>query len=246
MPDFAFVREAEVEIESPPQLVPLYRRNLMDKKVYPFGTAFPVRHANGIFLITAGHCAKSNEGETLHCTYNGCRLILDDSSCEILQNDELDVAAIFLNDGRIVQLLAAISALPVEDDDIVHDPQLLRIFGYPQSKNKDIAEAKFVPKGVSLSVLPGTNPRLSSDIASEHRIELAMDPKTFVDDEGGRSFYFQKIEGMSGGPLIKFADRGSGVGGRVCGVFVEWDKNTRIGTAVRYRSVMQWLRSEVS
>lgn len=217
----------------------------MPKSVYPSGTAFPIMHAGGIFLITAAHCIQPRKNETLHCFYNGARCNLAEDSCEIIVNQELDVAAIFLNDDRFVRLLGAINALPVEDERIFFEPQLLRIFGFPNSKNKGIGDDGFIPKGVSLSVPLGSDPRLKSDIPEHHRVGLSMDPKTFVDDDGARSFHFQKIYGMSGGPLLKFADRGGGVGGRVCGVFVEWDTNTRIGTAVRYSSVVNWLSTEI-
>jgi len=248
-PDFAYVREAEVELTAPPQLVPLYRHNRQMSSrltVYPSGTAFPVWHAGGVFLITAAHCVQLAAEESLYCFYNGQRIKLDSEACEILLNSELDVAAIFLNDDRIVQLLCAVDALPVEEEDVSYEVDLLRVCGFPQSKNKDVGQADFRPSGVMLSVLPGDHPQVMSDIQHSHRIGLSMDPRTFVDDEGGRSFFLQKFEGLSGGPLIKFAERAGAVGGRVCGVFVEWDKQTRIGTAVKFSSLLSWLRAEVS
>ncbi len=53
-------------------------------------------------------------------------------------------------------------------------------------------------------------------------------------------------EGLSGGPILEFSHTGSGVTGGVCGLFVEWDSDTRIGVGVRFDSILDWLSSEVS
>lgn len=243
---FAFVDESDVELSDYPQLISLYKTSRSLKITYPFGTAFPIKHAGGIFLLTANHCTELEEFETLHCFYAGNRCGLNSDNCEILQNEELDVAAIFLKDTRVIDLLRHITPIPIDLGGENKGDQVLRVYGFPQSKNKEIGDTNFVPNGVAVSVLEAQSRKLRSSIPSEHRFLVEMDWKTFVDDDGKRSYLLQRFEGLSGGPILKFASRGTGVTGNVCGLFVEWHSDNRMGVGIRFNSIMNWLAAEVS
>lgn len=243
---FAFVDESGVELSNYPQLISLYKTSRIPSATYPFGTAFPIRHAGGVFLLTARHCTEVGEFETLHCFYAGRRCELNSNSCEIIQNEELDVAAIFLNDARIVELLEYIAPIPANAGGEDNDVHLLRVFGFPQSKNKKIGDADFIPNGVGISVLEAQDRQIRSSIPDQHRLLVAMNWKTFVDDDGQRSYHLQRFEGLSGGPILKFSHTGSGVTGRVSGLFAEWHSDTRTGVGIRFDSILSWLSAEVS
>lgn len=199
-----------------------------DKKWTAQGTGFPVLCDNMLTIITAAHVTRGLSGKPVVLIGPSGSLQLSPHECRVLQNSEIDLALISISSEDMVTLFGVCNCIELDFDTVACTDSgteaLYQLYGYPQSKNKYSRTEgwNYEAFRVSLGLERPIPARSALRALKIPLLGFDIDLKKMVDDDYQRNSRLGRLQGMSGGPVIRHPIHGTANGGKIAGIFLEW------------------------